>query len=128
MKTSAKCGIYTNLTSLSPISILDDFFLLEDNYFTVLCRFLPYISMNRPQVHPRPLPLEPPSCLPPHPTALGCHRALVSSLGYIAYSRWLSVLPMVAYMFPCHSVNSSHPPLPIPCPQVCSLSLCRDDV
>ena len=32
--------------------------------------------MNQPQVYECPLPLESPSCVPPHPTPLGCHRAL----------------------------------------------------
>ena len=51
--------------------------LLRDNCFTELCLFLPNITMNQPQVHMCPLPLEPPSHLPPHPTPLGCYRALV---------------------------------------------------
>jgi len=49
------------------------FFLLEDNCFTILCRFLLYINMNQPQVYICPLsPEPPPICLP----ILGCHRAL----------------------------------------------------
>ena len=32
---------------------------MEDNCFTVLCWFLPYISMNQPKVYICPLPLEP---------------------------------------------------------------------
>ena len=51
--------------------------LLRDNCFTELCLFLPNITMNQPQVHLCLLPLEPPSHLPPHPTPLGCYRALV---------------------------------------------------
>ena len=38
----------------------------------MLCWFLPYISMNQPQVYTCPLPLEPLSHLPPHPTVLVC--------------------------------------------------------
>ena len=49
--------------------------------FTILCWFLLYINMNQPEVYipgsESPLPLELPSHLPPHPTPLGCHRALV---------------------------------------------------
>ena len=42
------------------------FFKLEDNHFTILCWFLPYISMNQPQVYTCPLPSETPShCIPP---------------------------------------------------------------
>ena len=40
-------------------------FLLEDSCFIVLCWFLPYISMSKPQVYLCPLPLEPPSHSPP---------------------------------------------------------------
>ena len=36
---------------------------MEDNHFTILCWFLPYIKMNQPQVYIYHLPLEP----PPHP-------------------------------------------------------------
>jgi len=45
---------------------------LEDNCFTMLCWFLPYINMNQSQVYICPLPLEPPSHLPPesHPSRL----------------------------------------------------------
>ena len=51
-------------------------FLLEDNCFTILWWFLPYINISQPQVYMCPLPFEPPSYLPPHPTPLGCQRAL----------------------------------------------------
>ena len=37
---------------------------------TMLCWFLPYINMDQPQVYIGPLPLEPPSHLPPHPAPL----------------------------------------------------------
>ena len=47
-----------------------------------------------------PLPLTPPSHLPPHAAPLGCHRApALSSLSRRANSHWLSVLPTVMYMF-----------------------------
>jgi len=51
-------------------------FLLEDNCFTILCLFLPYINMKQPKVYICPLPPEPHSHLPPHSTLLSCHRAL----------------------------------------------------
>ena len=47
---------------------------MEDNWFTILCWFLPYINMNQPQVYMCPLPPEPPSRLLPHHTPLGCHE------------------------------------------------------
>ena len=34
----------------------------------MLCWFLPYINMNQPKIYTCPLPLEPPSHLPFHPT------------------------------------------------------------
>ena len=49
-------------------------------------------------IHTRP-PLKPPSHLPPHPTPLGCHRALaLGSWHHTANFRRLSILHMVAYM------------------------------
>ena len=51
-------------------------FLLEDNCFTILCWVLPYINMNQSQVYICPFRLEPLSHFSPHPTPLGCHRAL----------------------------------------------------
>ena len=57
-------AVQSSLVWLDPI-----FFKLEDNYFTILCWFLPYINMSWPQVHTHPLPPEPPSHLPPHPTS-----------------------------------------------------------
>ena len=41
-----------------------DFILLENNWFTILCWFLPYIPMNHPPVYMCTLPPEPPSHLP----------------------------------------------------------------
>jgi len=52
------------------------YFQLEDNCFPMLYWFLPYINMNQPLVYIHPLPLEPLSHLPSHPTPLGCHRTL----------------------------------------------------
>ena len=57
-----------------------------------------------------PLPLEPPSHLSPHPTALACLRALgLSWLNHTENSHWLSVLHMVICMFSCYPLNLSHP-------------------
>ena len=47
------------------------FFKLEDNCFTIFCWFLPYISVDQPQVYICPLPPEPTSHLLPYPTPLG---------------------------------------------------------
>ena len=47
------------------------FFLLEDNCFTPVCWFLPYINMNQPQVKVSPsLPLEAASHLSHYPAPL----------------------------------------------------------
>ena len=65
--------------ALKSILFLKNIFLLGDNCFTILCWFLPYIDTSQPQVYICPLPLAPPSRLPPHPTPLGCHRVLGSA-------------------------------------------------
>ena len=61
-----------------------------------------------------PLPLEPPSHLPPHPTPLGCHRALdLGSLHHTGNSHWQSILHMVnvyVSMLPSQII----PPSPYP--------------
>jgi len=61
--------------------------------------------------------LEPPSHLPPHPTCLGCHRALGWVLCVTANTYWLAILHRVMYMFsrysqliptsPSHTVSTS---------------------
>ena len=72
--------------------------------------------------------MSPPSwpSLPP-PTLSHLSRLLqspsLSSLSHSANSHWLSLLPMVVYMLPCHSVHSSYPPY-YPCPLVSPLCLC----
>ena len=53
------------------------FLLLKDNWFTEFCCSLSNLNMNQPQVYIYPLPFEPPSHLPPHPTPLGWYRAPV---------------------------------------------------
>ena len=62
--------------------------------------------MNQSWVYVCPIPLEPPSHLPPHPTPLGCHRALgLSSLHHTANSHRLSILNVAMYteIQPVHS-------------------------
>ena len=69
------------------------------------------------------LPLETPSHLPPHPTSLGCHRALgLSPLHHTANSHQLSILHMVMYVLQCYSLFVPPSPSPL-CPQICSLCL-----
>ena len=47
--------------------------------------------MNHPYLNIYPLPIEPPSHLPPHPTPLGYYKALdLGSLHHTANSHWLS--------------------------------------
>ena len=64
-------------------------------------------------------PLEPPST---HPTPLGCHKAAFEFPE--SYSKFpLTVLHMVMYMFPCYSLHSAQPLLPLLFLQVCSQCL-----
>ena len=94
------------------------FFQLEDNCFTILHWFLPYINRNQPSVYICPLPLEPPSHLPQHcipRLSLSTGSELPASCNklplaiYVIYGKvHVSVL-----LFQC--VLPSRPPL---CPQV----------
>ena len=68
-----------------------------------------YINMNQSQVYICPLPPEPLSHLPLHPTPLGCHSTELSSLCDTADSHLLSVLHMVIMCF--HAVLSIGPTL-----------------
>ena len=78
-----------------------------------------------PEAYTCPLPPEPPSHCPSHPTTLGCHRALgLSSLRHAGNCHWLPILHMGLCMFQCYSLNTSHPLLSPQSPQVCSLRLC----
>ena len=71
-----------------------------------------------------PLPLKPPSHLPPDSTSLGGHRALpLGSLCHKANFHWLSTLHMVMHMFQCYSLKSSQLLSPQLCSKVCSLCL-----
>ena len=71
--------------------------------------------------HTYPLPLEPPSHVPPHPLRSSQSTGL-SSLLHTANSHWLSTY--LVYEFQCSSLKSSYPLLFPLCPQVCSLCLC----
>ena len=100
------------------------FLNLEDNCFTILGWFLPYINMNQPQVYTCPLSLERPSHLPPYSNSSRLSQSSgLSFLSHTANSHWLSVSHMIEYMFLWYSLNSSHPLPPTLCPQVCSLYL-----
>ena len=74
-----------------------------------------------------PTSLESPSHLSLHTTPQGYqgyHRAPgLRSLHHTAHSQELSVLHMVMCMCQCHFLNSSHPLLPLLCPQAKSLHL-----
>ena len=97
-------------------------FSLEDNCFTMLCWFLPYINMNQLRVYTRPLPREPLSHFPVHPTLLGCLRPQGSgSLHHTENPPWLSISYKIMHMFPSCSLSSSHSLLPLLCSQICSL-------
>ena len=77
----------------------------------------PDIYMSPPSSTPLPSPS------PSHPSGLSQGTEL-SSLCHTANSHWLSILHMVIDMFPCCSLDLSHPLLPQLCPQICSLCLC----
>ena len=97
------------------------FFLLEDNYFAILCWPLPFIVVISLRYTYVPSLLNPPPIF--HPSGLSQSTGL-SSLCHTANSHLLSTLLMVIYIFPCYSLNSSHPLLPLLRLQVYSLCLC----
>ena len=75
--------------------------ILEDNYFTILWWFLPYVDMNQPRVYMCPPILNPlPAPSPPHPSGLSQSTSL-SDLLCASNLHWSSVLHMVIYMFQC---------------------------
>jgi len=84
------------------------------------CWFLPYISVNQPQIFVCPLPLEPPSYLPPHPTPQSTRfelRVLHSKL-------LLAVCFTYGNVFVCTLLSWFVPPLlPCLCQRVYSLCL-----
>ena len=70
------------------------------------------IGMSPPSSSPR----SPPA--PSHPYRLSRSTGLSSLYHHTVNSHWLSVLHKATYIFPCYSLNSSHPLLPLLCPQV----------
>ena len=92
---------------------------IRGNCFTILYWSLPCIKMN--QISPPSL-TSCPFSTPPQPSRLS-QSTEFSFVCHTADSHWLSVLLTVIYMFPCYSLNSSHPLLPTLCPQVFSLCL-----
>ena len=85
--------------------------------FTMLCWFLPYITMHQPQVYLCPLPLERPSyLLPPHPILRGCHRASDGAPCVLQQSPAGYLSHMVMCMF------NATPSIPLP-PYSVSMSL-----
>ena len=75
------------------------------------------------------IPISPPTCisLPPsltHPSKWSQNTKLIS-LCYVAASHQLSILHLVVYIYPCHSLTSSQLTLPPPCVRKShSLRLC----
>ena len=58
-----------------------------------------HIPMNQPQVYICPVPLEPPSHFPAHPTPLGGQRApRLSSRGRTADSHWVTIFHVEMYV------------------------------
>ena len=88
------------------------FFIICFNWriITIVWWFLPYITMNWPQVHTCPPHPEPPFLLsPPHPTLPGYPRALaLGALLHASNLHWSSILHMVRYISQCYSLKSSH--------------------
>ena len=61
--------------------------------------------------------------LPPHPTLPGYQSTGFSSLCHTAHFHFWHSLHVIMYLFPCCFLSSSHPLLPLLCPQVCFLHL-----
>ena len=79
----------------------------------MLCQFLLYNKVNQLYI-----PISPPSCvsLPPslsHPSRWSQRTELIS-LCYVAASHQLSILHLVLYICPCHSLTLSQLTLPSP--------------
>ena len=90
----------------------------------ILWWFLPYINMKWPELYICPLPPESPSCLPPHPTPLGCHKPL--GFGFpVSYSKFpLAVYFTYGHVYVSMLLSQIIPPSPSPlCPKVCSSCL-----
>ena len=90
--------------------------LLEYNRFTVLCQFLLYNKVNQlyAYVYPHiPSLLHLPPTLPIPP--LQSQSTELISLHYGVASHQLSILHLIVYISPCHSLTSSQLTLPPPC-------------
>ena len=120
-----------HLISLGPwavcnISFCCIFFNWFDFYWRiiVLQNFAVFHQTSTSISHSCPLPIEPPSYLPPHPTPLGWSRAPVwVSWDIQQISPWPSISHMVMSV-PCYSFHTSHPLLPSPHVQKSILSVC----
>ena len=97
---------------------------MEDNCFTVLCWFLPNVHMNQQWLYVCPSLVN----LPPHShsSPLLCvvteHRIWAPWVIQQIFSGYL-ILHTVMYMFQRYSLSSSHPLLPLLCPQVWPLCI-----
>ena len=105
----------------SLFSFFKNCFYLKDNCFTILCRFLPHINMNQPQVSVGPLPLEPPSTSHPVPPLWVVRER---RFGFPeSYSEFpvVVVLRMVVCVFPALSFVPPSPPRTV---STCWVSTC----
>ena len=91
--------------------------LLEYNSFTMVCQFLLYNKVNQLYVyiylHISSLLHLPPTL--PIPALQVVTSTELISLCYAAASHQLSLLHLVVYICPCHSLTSSQLTLPPPC-------------
>ena len=77
----------------------------------MLCWFLPHINMNQSQAYICPLPLQPPSHLPAHPTPLGCPRARFE------FPESYSKSPLaICFTYTSVSISMQLSPFAPPCP------------
>ena len=91
--------------------------LLEYNCSTMVCQFLLYNKVNQPYIYIYPH-ISSLLCLPPtlplsHPSRWSQRTELIS-LCYAAASHQLSILHLVVYICPCHSLTLSQLTLPPP--------------
>ena len=99
------CKIFIFLTSL-----------LEYNCFTMVCQFLLYNKVNQLYIYIYPhisYLLRLPPSHPLYTTPLGGHKPPIS-LCYAAASHQLSILCLVVYICPCHSLTLSQLTLLLP--------------
>ena len=78
----------------------------------MLCWFLPYINMNQPKIYTCPLPLEPPSHLPFHPTQVVTeHQTEIPAL----YSKFpLAISLTHGNVYTSMAPSQFVPPFPFP--------------